>query len=102
MTATAALSRAADACYRTFGEAATFTDRNAVSTACTVIVQRDLDRYGESAVVNKRTAIVEVRVSELASMPRRGERFTLTSTGTIFTVDSAQYSDEFEHRVFVT
>lgn len=88
--------------YAKFGDAATFTDRDAASTACTVLVDRDLTRYGEVAVVNQRTAVVSVRTTEIATPPRRSERFTLTESGQVLTVDSLQGSDPFEQRVFVS
>ena len=92
--------RCVDANYMKFGEAATYTDRNAATTACTVLVDRDLTRYGETAVVNQRTAVVGVRLSEVAAPPRRGETFTLVGSGQVLVVDSLQDSDEFEHRVY--
>ena len=95
-----ALSRATDRVYAGFGEAATHTDRNGVHTPCTVLVERDLTRYGEAASVNARTAVVGVQVSELAAAPRRGERYTLAASGQVLTVDSLQTSDELEHKVF--
>lgn len=95
------MSRATDRVYARYGDAATYTDRDAVAVPCTVLVDRDLDRYGAVAVVNQRTAVVQVRVSEVAEPPRRGETFTLTESGQVLRVDSLQGSDEFEQRVFV-
>lgn len=94
------MGRASDRLYSRFGDAATYTDRDAVATPCTVLVDRDLTRYGETAVVNQRTAVVQVRATEVAAPPRRGETFTLTGSGQVLVVDSLQGSDEFEHRVF--
>lgn len=93
------MHRASSVVYARFGESATHTDRNAVATPCTVLVDRDLTRYGETAVVNKRTAVVQVRTSELAAAPRSGDTFTLAG-GQVLVVDSLQGSDEFEHRAF--
>lgn len=98
---TAALSRATDRVYAGFGEAATYTDRNGLNTPCTVLVEQDLTRYGEVAQVNVKTAVLTVRLAELASAPRRSERFTLAGSGTVYTVDSLQASSELEHKVFV-
>ena len=95
-----ALSRATDRVYAGFGEAATYTDRNGAHTPCTVLVEQDLTRYGETAQVNIKTAVLSVRLTHLAAAPRRGERFTLTA-GTVYTVDSLQASDTLEHKVFV-
>jgi len=94
------MARATDTLYARFGDAATYTDRNAVSTPCTVLVDRDLTRYGETAVVNQRTAVVQVRTVQLVAAPRRGDTFTLAGSGQVLVVDSLQGSDEFEHRVF--
>jgi hypothetical protein len=96
----AALSRAADRVYAKFGEAAVYADRSAATLPCTVLIDRDLTRYGAVAVVNQRTAVVQVRLSEVAAPPRRGETFTVTGSGQVLVVDSLQGSDEFEHRVF--
>ena len=94
------LHRANGVVYRRFGEPATHTDRLAVATPCTVLVERDLSQYGEVAVVNKRTAVVQVRTTELAGAPRSGDTFTLAGNGQVLVVDSLQGSDEFEHRAF--
>lgn len=99
MNFAAALSRATDRAYACAGVAAVYQDRDGVDTPCTVLVERDLARYGEVAQVNARTAVVAVRRSEVSSAPRNGERFTLTG-GDVLTVDSLQASDELEHRVF--
>lgn len=100
MTFQAAMSRATDRVYARAGEAATYTDRDGVHTPCVVMVERDLTRYGEAAQVNTRTAVVGVRVTEVAAAPRRSERFTLTADGTVLMVDSLQMSDGVEHKVF--
>ena len=94
------LSRAIGRVYSTAGDAATYTDRNGVVTPCTVVVERDLTRYGDAAQINARTAVVGIRLVELAAAPRRGDRFTLVESGEVLTVDSLQVSDEFEHKVF--
>lgn len=97
---TAALSRATDRVYAALGEAATYTDRNSVQTPCTVLVEQDLTRYGEVAQVNVKTAVLSVRLAQVAGAPRRGERFAITG-GPTYTVDSLQASSELEHKVFV-
>lgn len=98
---TAAMSRAINRVYAADGLAATYTDRNGAHTPCTVLVERDLSRYGEVAQVNAKTAALSVRVSEVAAAPRRTERFTLTVAGTVYTVDSLQSTTDLEHKVFV-
>lgn len=97
----AALSSGTNVVYRTFGVPAGYLPKGSLGEAApvTVLVERDLSRFGEVAKVNARTAVVCVRLAELADAPRRGDTFALP-TGTV-TVDSLQASDEFEHRVFV-
>lgn len=95
-----ALSRATDRVYVRAGVAATYQDRDGAALPCTVLVERDLERFGEAANVNARTAVVAVRRAEVAGAPRRGERFLLTALGETLTVDSLQRTDELEHRVF--
>lgn len=97
---TAALSRATDRVYAAYGDAASYTDRNGAVTPCTVLVEQDLTRYGETAQVNVKTAVISVRLAELAAAPRRAETFALTG-GATYTVDSLQSTDALEHKVFV-
>lgn len=99
MTFAAALSRTTDRVYARFGVAADYQDRDGVVTPCTVVVERDLARYGEVAQVNARTVVVGVRRTEVVGAPRSGERFTLAG-GEVLVVDSLQASDDLEHRVF--
>jgi len=96
-----ALTRATSRLYATMGDAATYTDRNGVHTPCTVLVESDLTRYGETAQVNIKTAVISVRISQLAAAPRAGETFTLTASGKAYRVDSLQASDSLEHKAFV-
>lgn len=91
-----------DRSFAVFGSAATYTDRNAVATPCTVLVERDLTRYGDAANVARQTAVVQVRAAEVPAPPRRGERFTITTTGQVLTVDSLLLSTEYLHRVFAS
>lgn len=96
-------ARAMERSYALFGLAATYTDRDAVATPCTVLVQRDLTRNGDAAAaVAQRTALVEVRVSEVPAVPRRSDTFTLTASGDVLTVDSLHSTTEFVHRVLAS
>jgi len=97
---TAALSRATDRVYLAFGKASIYTDRNGVTTPCTVLEEQDLSRYGETAQVNVKTAVLSVRVAEVAAAPRSGETFAVTD-GATYRVDSLQGTDVLEHKVFV-
>lgn len=94
-----AQTRTIDRVYAAAGEAATYTDRNSVQTPCTVLVEQDLTRYGETAQVNVKTAVLSVRVAEVAAAPRRGETFAIAG-GATYLVDSLQGSDVLEHKVF--
>ncbi len=99
----AALSAGTNVVYRTFGVPAGYTPKGSeVVTPCTVLVERDLSRFGEVAQVNARTAIVCVRKSEVAAAPLRGAIFALNGGAETLKVDSLQASDEFEHRVYAT
>lgn len=93
-----ALQRATDRVYQSAGEAATYTDRLAASSACTVLISRNLTDYGDVAQFAANTVILSVRQSEIAQAPRRGETFTVGAT--TYTVDSPQASDGVEHKVF--
>lgn len=84
-----------------WGQAAIYTDRSGATRTCTVLVDRDLGRFGETAQVNARTALLHVGRHELVEAPRRGDTFYLSGTGETLTVDSLQMSDELEHRVVV-
>lgn len=92
-----------DRSFALFGCAATYTDRDAVATPCTVLVEHDLTRYGEAAAtVAQRTALIQVRTAEVPGPPRRGETFTLAGTGQVLTVDSLMLSTDYLHRVFAS
>jgi hypothetical protein len=99
-TMTAALGRATDRVYSAFGKPATYTDRLGTITPCTVLEEQDLSRYGETAQVNVKTAVLSVRVADVAAAPRSGETFAVTD-GATYRVDSLQSTDAMEHMVFV-
>lgn len=94
-----AISRATDRVYARAGVAARYQDRDGFWTDCTVLLERELSRYGEVAQVQARTAVISVRVSELAEAPRKGESFTVGDG--VFRVDALLRSDELEHKVVV-
>ncbi len=100
MNFAAAQSNTTDRVYASAGVAALHEDRDSVQTPVTVLIERDISRYGEAAQVNVRTALVAVRRSQLAHAPRRGDTFTITADSEVLTVDSLQRTDELEHRVF--
>jgi len=94
-----AFQRGVDAVYKTGGVAATYIDKDGNSSAVTVIVVYDLNTYGDQAEVQKATATVSVRVSEVPAPPRRGEQFTVGAK--TYRVVSVQTSDELEHTALV-
>lgn len=87
--------------YDLAGAQAVYTDRLGVSRPCTVIVDDQLQAYGEVAVFNVRTAVLSVRVSEVPSAPRAGDVFAVSGRVAPLRVDSLQSSDPMEYRVFV-
>lgn len=94
------LIRALDRVYTKAGLTAVYTGRDSVAHGCRVLVESDLTRYGQTAQVNVRTAVLAVRVNEVALAPRRGEQFVVDG-GTTYTVDSLQATDALQHKVFV-
>lgn len=97
--AAAAFGRANARVYARLGEDALYTPQVGAQATVRVVLERTLAAVGETAQVNARTAVLAVRVSEVAHAPRRGETFA-TSART-WKVDSALPSDEFEHRMLV-
>jgi hypothetical protein len=59
-----------------------------------------LSRYGETAQVNVKTAVLSVRAAEIAAAPRSGETFAVND-GATYRVESLQSTDAIEHKVFV-
>ena len=100
MQMNAALSRATDRVYQAAGVAAAFSGADA-DGACTVLVEQDLSRYGDTAKISAKTAVLSVRVAELAEAPRRGDTFVMSDDLT-YTVDSLLSTDTLEHKVFVS
>ncbi len=92
------LARGVGRVYARFGEPAMHTDTQGVSRPVTVVVERSLAQYGQVAAVQGKSAVLNVRLSELPNRPRRGETFTLAS-GEALTVDSVLSSDGIEHKV---
>lgn len=87
--------------YALDGQNATYTPRSGTPVLCTVLVETDLSKYGQTAAVNVATAIISVRLSEVLEAPRRGDTFAMTTGGKVYKVDSLQSSDALEHKVFV-
>lgn len=83
--------------YARFGEPATYTDKQGNPLPVTVVVERNLAQYGQVAAVQGKSIVINVRLSELATPPRRTETFTLVS-GEVLTVDSVMSSDGIEHK----
>jgi len=100
VTLASAFRRGIDAIYQTAGVAATYTDRAGAQSSVTVIVEHSLGQYGEQAEVLRANAAISVRVSEVASRPRKGDTFV--AGGTAYTVADVQSSNELEHVALVT
>lgn len=101
--ATSFLAGAVDDVYAFFGDRAVFSARGDVSRACTVTLDQDVGRYGETAVVAGKTLVVSMRRAEVPEMPRKGDTIDIETgkfAGRQLVVDSVIASDEFEHRVF--
>lgn len=95
---------AIDEVYDALGVPATYTDRDGATQCVTAIVEYDLQQFGTVADISGKTAVISVRVSEMAEKPRRGETYTVKEDGcteTVYTVDSTPYADELEHRALV-
>lgn len=92
-----------DSMYEGFGEAVVYTNRDGWQHDITVIIDRNLDQYGDTIDVQGMTAVISVRLSDVSEPPRKNEIFRLGSdTCSAFTVAQRLESDEFEHRVLVS
>ena len=99
MTFLADSQSAIDDIYTVGAVAATHTDRDSSTTAVHAVVEYDINQYGEVAEIAGMTALVSVRVSELAYPPRQGETYTIG--GTVYVVDTVLFADDLEHRAIV-
>lgn len=98
MTFATAMGRGIDRLYERVGEPARYTFLDATTIDCTVMPTRDLERYGVVAEVNAPIVIMSVRVSEIPTRPRRGEKVSLADTDVEYHVSEVLTSDRFEHR----
>ncbi len=86
--------------YDRLGDLAVYTDETPKMTDCTVIVEHNLDEYGDSPGINAATVLISVRCSELDARPLRGGVFTMDESGDTYTVVRVESSsDEYEYRV---
>ncbi|MEE4250695.1 MAG: hypothetical protein V2I38_08910 [Alcanivoracaceae bacterium] len=99
MTLASDLQQAITDLYTIAGISATYTDRDSATQSVTAIVEYDLQQFSDIANVAGSTALISVRVSEMANPPRRGETYTVGSE--VYTVDSILLSDDLEHRALV-
>ena len=98
--AAAVFERANARVYKRLGEDALYTPQAGAPATVRILLDRTLASIGDTAQVNARTAVLAVRVAEVADAPRRGETFA--ASGRTWKVDSALPSDEFEHRMLVS
>lgn len=98
----AMLTVSVDRIYAMDGEDASFTARDAAPVPCSVLIDHNLQQYGETARVAGKTVAVSVRVVQVPAMPRRGDTFAVTAgelAGRTLVVDSVLRSDALEHTV---
>lgn len=100
MSLAEAFQRGIDALFTAGGVSATYTERNGSPVTVTVLVDYDLEPYGDTAEVSSATATIAVRVSEVQYPPRQGDTFQVGAE--TFVVASPVNSDELEHRSLVS
>ena len=88
-----------DAIYENGGVEALFSARDFSETTVTAIVDYNLSNYGEVANITGMSAVISVRRSELANVPKQREIFTVD--GVEYSVASQIRADELEHAVIV-
>lgn len=88
--------------YEHFGVSAHYISEGSDPVPCTVIIERNLSRFGDEIDIVGVNAMVSVRVSELVERPRRGDRFVIESDGTVYNVDRAMAGNGHEHELLCT
>lgn len=89
---------AIDAGYEEFGEVATFTPLNGDPSECTVVIDHNLQKWGDAVTIGNANAVVNVRRSEVSERPRRGATFELED-GAIYAVEQALAQTRFEYQL---
>lgn len=90
------------AIYSRLAEIATYTNTSTSAVSvCSIVVDRNLSKYGDELEVAGKTAVVSVRAAQVADIPRRKDLFTITATSEVFVVDTVIQSDGDEHRCLV-
>lgn len=96
------MKEAIDAGYEEFGEPANHADVNTREcTACTVVVDHNLQQWGDAVTIGNANAVISVRRSEICKRPRRGDSFTLEDD-TLYVVDQVLLQTRFEYQVVAT
>lgn len=93
----------ANSIYDLAGVRAYYLERDATRTCpVTVIVDYDLNQWGDVAEIYGKSAVITVRVSDVAEPPRQRDTFEIAETERVFIVDRVLLSDDVEHTVLVT
>ena len=92
------MQAAIDPGYAVFGQDAIYTDRDLNDKPCRIVLSFDLAKWGDAITVTSYQAMVNVRRSEIAGRPRRGETFT-TAMGQVFAVEQVLTATEYEYMV---
>ena len=79
---------------------AVYTPLDGDEAPVSVVIERDLTRYGDTLDVSNASAIIGCFVSEVPLRPRRGSVFTLENSEE-FVVDSIASSDGQMHKCLV-
>lgn len=92
------VATATDRAFRNYGRAAQFT-RGRVNKMVTVIVDEDLQKWGEIEVADA-SAVLHIREAESGGRPVRGDRYTL-ETGREFRAEAVMFFEEGVYGVLV-
>lgn len=96
------MREAIDAGYEEFGEPANHTDsRTKECTPCAVVIDHNLQKWGDAVTVGNANAVISVRRSELCRRPRREDSFSL-GDGTLLRVDQVLSQTRFEYQLLAT
>ncbi|MEE4303309.1 MAG: hypothetical protein V2J19_04080 [Wenzhouxiangella sp.] len=89
---------AIDAGYEEFGESATFVPIEGNSFSCEVVIDHNLQKWGEVVTVGNANAVVSIRRAEASERPRRGDLVEM-SDGTSYRVDQVLAQTRFEYQL---
>ena len=93
-------SEVVDAGYDVFGDEAVYKVEGSDPTECVVIIDHNLQQWGDAVSVSTANAAINVRRSEVQSRPRRGSTFMLGDT--TYTVDQPLNQTRYEYTLLAT